>query len=251
VGVADKVDSPKKIPEYAVYNRFEVRWKSLYGRVKGMVLRPLVLLLHRVGISSDSTSFAGFLVALAFFVVFARLQDFTWAPWLLVLYIFADNLDGALADYSGAKESGPIVDNFFDLASLAVIVLALAEVGAAPYWLGVIFVGLYVGIIVGGFILNYNGVTSLLLRVRVIVFGGFFYLALTGGGWQALRYWMAAAVALQIPSFLSVVYAAARSWDRLEFPDLATRLSPNTRRYMVTSLVIVGVLIGLLAREAM
>ncbi len=251
MSVADKLERPKKIPEYAVYNRFEVRWKSLYGRVKGIVLRPLVLLLHRLGISSDSTSFAGFLVALSFYVAFARLQDFTWAPWLLVLYIFADNLDGALADYSGAKESGPIVDNYFDLASLAVIVLALAEAGAVPHWLGATFVLLYVGIIVGGFILNYNGVSSLLLRVRVVVFAGFFYLTLTGGAWPALRYWMSAAVALQIPSFLSVVYAASRSWDRLEMPAFSALLSPNTRRFMVTSLVVLGVLIGLVARESM
>ncbi|HXK60508.1 MAG TPA: CDP-alcohol phosphatidyltransferase family protein [Acidobacteriota bacterium] len=220
---------PERLPEFGVYSSFEVELKRKYTRWRGYLLRPLVSLLAWLGICPDWVSFSGWAVAFILYL----LSGFASVPvlgWVLLVYIFLDNLDGALAQVHPSNDFGQIVDNFFDLISLLLILLLVGELELVPSpWL-LAFWGAYVLILVGGFIANYNGLNALILRVRILVLVPFLLFALAGAPSSVVTYSLALGLVLQLVSLLSISFALARHRSQgLRIPRVFSPLSHGTR----------------------
>lgn len=235
----------EKLPEFGVYSSFEVELKKRYTYVRGWFLRPVVSALVLLRVHPDWVSFAGWLVAFAMYLSAGRVSDEALGG-LLILYILCDNLDGALAECHGKSDAGQIVDNFFDLVALAMILLTIWKLDWTPLpWL-LVFMSFYIVILVGGFLAKYNGLDVLILRVRILVFAAFFGVVFGGLAHSILLYALGLGLFLQLLSILSIYAQLAVNFRKLRRPRLFSRLPMTTLTLGVLALVaelIIGLLI--------
>jgi len=218
----------ERLPEFGVYSSFEVELKKKYTRWRSYLLWPLVSILARLRVHPDWVSFSGWVAALVLYLVGGTVSYVALA-WITIVYILLDNLDGALAETVGTNDFGQIVDNFFDLTSLWLILLLLAKLSLVPLsWLFV-FGASYALILTGGFLANFNALNVLILRVRILVLVPFLLVALAGVPDSILRYAVAFGLLLQLFSILSIFVALAINSRRMRYPRILSRVSSSTK----------------------
>jgi phosphatidylglycerophosphate synthase len=217
----------ERLPEFGVYSSFEVGLKRKYTKWRGYVLSPFVSILARLGIRPDWVSFSGWVAALVMYLI-GGTASYAVLGWITVLYVLLDNLDGALAEMVGKNDFGQIVDNFFDLTSLWLILLLLARLSLVPgSWLFVFSI-FYALILVGGFLANYNRLSVLILRVRILVIAPFLLVALAGLSDSILRYAVTLGLLLQLFSMLSIFGSLTINFRRVRFPRILSQASAST-----------------------
>ncbi len=217
----------ERLPEFGVYSSFEVGLKKKYTRWRGYLLSPLVSILAWFGVHPDWVSFSGWLAALVLYLLGGSASTAVLA-WITVLYILLDNLDGGLAERVGKNDFGQIVDNFFDLTSLWLILLLLARLSLVPSaWLFVFGI-FYALILTGGFLANFNGLNVLILRVRILVLVPFLLVAFANLPGSILRYTVALGLLLQLFSILSIFSSLVIHLRRVRIPRVLSRGSTST-----------------------
>ncbi len=227
----------ERLPEFGVYSSFEVQLKKKYTRWRGYLLWPLVSILARLGVHPDWVSFCGWVAALVVYLLGGSVSHAVLA-WIIIVYILLDNLDGALAEAVGKSDSGQIVDNFFDLTSLWLILLLLARLSLIPGpWLFV-FGTAYALILAGGFLANFNGLNVLILRVRILLIVPFLLVALGGLSDSVLKYAAALGLLLQLFSILSIFVSLAMHFQRVRLPGVLSRVSGSTRALGILALLV-------------
>ncbi|MFB3904275.1 MAG: hypothetical protein ACE15E_12565 [Acidobacteriota bacterium] len=218
----------ERLPEFGVYSSFEIELKKKYTRWRGYPFLPLVSVLAWLGIRPDWVSFSGWVAALVLSLLGGTVS-YSVLAWIMLAYILLDNLDGALAETVGKNDFGQIVDNFFDLASLWLILLLLARLSLVPTsWL-LVFGVAYALILAGGFLANFNGLNVLILRVRVLVLVPFLVMGFAGLSEAILRYAIALGLLLQLFSLLSISASLALHFSRIRIPSLLSRVPTGTR----------------------
>jgi len=227
----------ERLPEFGVYSSFEVELKRKYTRWRGYLLWPLVSLLAWMGVYPDWVSFSGWASALLFYLLGGHVSS-TALGVVLVVYILMDNLDGALAEVRGKSEFGQIVDNFFDLTSLLLILLLLCKLSVVPLLWVLVFQAAYTVILVGGFIANFNGLSVLILRVRILVVVPFLVVSFGGLSDSILRYALALGLFLQLLSVVSILFALGVHARGLRIPHVLSRVSLSTRALGFLALVV-------------
>ncbi|RPJ61808.1 MAG: hypothetical protein EHM23_05550 [Acidobacteria bacterium] len=227
----------ERLPEFGVYSSFEVELKKKYTKWRGYLLLPLVSILASLGIHPDWVSFSGWVTALVLYLL-GGTASYAVLGWITIVYILLDNLDGALAETVGKNDWGQIVDNFFDLTSLWLILLLLARLSLVPgSWLFVLGVA-YALILVGGFLANFNGLNVLILRVRILVLVPFLLVALAGFPDSILKYAVAFGLLLQLFSILSIFVSLAINLKRVRVPRILARMSGSTRAFGILALLV-------------
>jgi len=222
---------------FGVYDSFEVELKKKYTRWRGYLLLPFISLLASIRVHPDWVSFSGWLAALLLYLL-GGAASYSVLGWITLVYILLDNLDGALAETVGKSDFGQIVDNFFDLTSLWLILLLLARLSPIPgAWLFVFGVA-YAAILIGGFLANFNGLNVLILRVRILVLVPFLLVAFAGLDHSILRYAVAFGLLLQLLSILSIFVSLALHSRRLRFPRVLSRIPGSTRVMGVLALFV-------------
>ncbi len=164
-----------KEDNYSVYNDFEVTFKEHYNKIKNYFLFPIVYILFKFKVEANIISFIGFITAFFFFLQTTFQNSPNNLIYILFVYILFDNLDGSLAEKYGISVFGQLVDNFFDMKSLLIIVMGLAYLKDINILTGLIFVLLYWIIIYGSIVLRFNKIKIFVLRLRIFLFFGFVY----------------------------------------------------------------------------
>jgi len=227
----------ERLPEFGVYSSFEVELKKKYTKWRGYVFLPLVSILAALGIHPDWVSFSGWVAALVLYLL-GGITSCAVLGWITLVYILLDNLDGALAETVGKNDLGQIVDNFFDLTSLWLILLLLAKQSLVPgSWLFVFGVA-YTLILAGGFLANFNGLNVLILRVRILVLVPFLLVVLAGLPDSILRYAVAFGLLLQLFSILSIFVSLAINLQRVRVPRILAGMSGSTRALGILALLV-------------
>lgn len=230
----------ERLPEFGVYSSFEVELKKKFTKWRGYLLLPLVSILAWLGVHPDWVSFSGWVATLVLYLL-AGSVSYALLAWITVVYILLDNLDGALAETVGKTEFGQVVDNFFDLTSLWLILLLLARLSLVPSsWLFVFGV-FYALILAGGFLANFNRLNVLILRVRILVVVPFLLVAFAGLSGSILRYAVALGLLLQLLSILSIFSSLVIHLGRVRIPRILSGGSTST-----TVLGILALLVDLL-----
>ncbi len=227
----------ERLPEFGVYSSFEVELKKKYTKWRGHLLSPLVSILAWLGVHPDWVSFSGWVAALVLCLL-AGSASYAVLAWITVVYILLDNLDGALAESVGKNDFGQIVDNFFDLTSLWLILLLLARLSLVPSsWL-FMFGVFYALILAGGFLANFNGLNVLILRVRILVLVPFLLVAFASLSGSILRYAVALGLVLQLFSILSIFTSLVIHLPRVRIPRILSRGSTSTTVLGVLALLV-------------
>ncbi len=227
----------ERLPEFGVYSSFEVELKKKYTKWRGYLLWPVVSVLAWLGVHPDWVSFSGWVAALTLYLL-GGLVSHTVLGWVMVVYILLDNLDGALAGVVGKNDFGQIVDNFFDLTSLWLILLLLAGLSLVPMsWLFLFGVA-YALILIGGFLANFNGLSVLILRVRILVLVPFLLVSFAGLSESMLRYAVAFGLLLQLLSIFSIFASFAIHFRRVRYPRVFSRLPKSTKALGVVALLV-------------
>ncbi len=111
------------------YSELERRFLEPVRRVSAAIMRPVVLLLARLGVSPNAVSLSQVPLGLAIFFFIEPLPRLAFL--LMVLAILIDGLDGALARYTGrASAYGALVDQYADHTREILVVAGLAHAGA-------------------------------------------------------------------------------------------------------------------------
>lgn len=227
----------ERLPEFGVYSSFEVELKKKYTKWRRYLFLPFVSILAWAGIHPDWVSFSGWVAALVLYLLGGTVS-YTVLAIITLVYILLDNLDGALAETVGKNDFGQIVDNFFDLTSLWLILLLLARLSLVPLsWLFV-FGTAYALILVGGFVANFNGLNVLILRVRILVLVPFLLVTLAGVSDSIIRYAVALGLLLQLFSLLSIFISLAFHLARVRYPHVLSRVSSSTKALGVLALLV-------------
>ena len=227
----------ERLPEFGVYSSFEVDLKKKYTKWRSYLLWPFVSILAWLGVHPDWVSFSGWVAALVLYLSGGSASH-NVLGWITVAYILLDNLDGALAEAVGKSDFGQIVDNFFDLTSLWLILLLLAKLSLVPSaWLFVFGV-FYALILAGGFLANFNGLNVLILRVRILVVIPFLLVAFAGLTDSILRYAVTLGLLLQLFSFMSIVISLVMHSRRVRFPRILSRASTSTAALGILALLV-------------
>jgi phosphatidylglycerophosphate synthase len=106
--------------------------RRFLGPVRGAalaIMRPLVLILARTGITPNAVSLSQIPIGIVIF--FAIMPYPRWAFLLMVLAIVLDGVDGALARQTGrASRYGALIDQYADHVREILVVAGLAYAGA-------------------------------------------------------------------------------------------------------------------------
>ncbi len=101
--------------------------------------KPIAKILGAVGLKPDAISFLGLGVSALF--IYEIGHNITFAFWLMVIMLLADQLDGALARYQKTDgDRGKFVDVIVDTTTFALIVVGLTHAG----YIGAATAGLYI-----------------------------------------------------------------------------------------------------------
>jgi phosphatidylserine synthase len=116
-------------PHFDSYSSLERRFLAPVRRLGLGILRPIVLILARLGISPNAVSLSQVAIGFVIFVLIRPAPRLAFV--LMVLAIVIDGLDGALARHT-AKSSrfGALVDQYADHAREVLVVAGLAYWGA-------------------------------------------------------------------------------------------------------------------------
>ena len=106
---------------------------------RGTIVRPAVVFFSAIGISADLMSYIG--LGLVFLSVSFMSTQITTALVILLIALFADNLDGEIARYRGtASDKGKFTDVVVDNVTFTVFMLGLAYAGFVSGFLAAIVV---------------------------------------------------------------------------------------------------------------
>ncbi len=105
--------------------------EHLYVQARGWrsaIVRPAVVFFSAIGISADLMSYIG--LGLVFLSVSFMSTQVTTALVILLIALFADNLDGEIARYRGtASDKGKFTDVVVDNVTFTVFMLGMAYAG--------------------------------------------------------------------------------------------------------------------------
>jgi CDP-diacylglycerol--glycerol-3-phosphate 3-phosphatidyltransferase len=157
------------MPPADSYSSFERR---LLGPVRGValgLLRPLVILLARLGISPNAVSLSQIMLGLIVFFVIVPYPRTAFL--LMVLAIVLDGVDGALARYTGkASRYGALIDQYADHVREILVVAGLAYAGALNGAWAALYALAYTGCNLTLYICNAHGVPIPLAVKTAFVF---------------------------------------------------------------------------------
>jgi len=139
------------------YSSLERRFLGRGRRVGLALLRPLVLLLARLGVSPNAVSLSQ--VAIGVVIFFAITPYARLAFLLMVLAIVLDGVDGALARHTGrASRYGALIDQYADHVREILVVAGLAYAGALNGAWAALYALAYTGCNLTLLLCNTNGV---------------------------------------------------------------------------------------------
>lgn len=225
----------------SIYNEFEFKIKKRYNEFKLKILLPIVYILHKLKISPNFVSFIGFLFSFLFYLKLAIFKGYSNILIILLLYIFFDNLDGSLANYEKADEDvGTIIDSFFDLTSLFLILMGLSAIGKISYTDSLVFILLYWFIIFGGIIANFNNLKILILRLRIIIFTVFILNNLFERPIIDLNICMKYSILAQAFSAFTIMQAFIIHRKKIQIPKVLLKSFANIKIMAYIALLIVA-----------
>jgi phosphatidylglycerophosphate synthase len=181
------------------YSSLERRFlKPVRGVALG-IMRPLVLVLARLGVSPNQVSLSQIAIGVAIFFLITTHPRLSFV--LMVLAIVADGLDGALARYLGrSSRYGALIDQYADHVREILVVAGLAYAGALNGAWAAIYALAYTGSNITLLICNTNGVPIPVAIKTAFVFYPALFLYL----WFGLNY-LDPAVALIVVLMAGVV----------------------------------------------
>ena len=126
-----------KSPNYDAVSTFERQYLDAVETIKLRILRPIVHLLDRLGVSPNMISFSQ--IPLSVILVFILTSNSSAAGIFFIFVVLLDGVDGALAIYSKkGSRFGKMFDPFCDHVREAIIFAALGyHTTLSSFWLAV------------------------------------------------------------------------------------------------------------------
>jgi len=149
------------------YSAGEKKFMDFFGNFKFKLFLPLLKLLKKLNITANNITFLGMVFGiLAGIALF--FHYFLAGIILLLIHVFLDGVDGALASYSkSASLQGGIFDNLADLISLFFFTIGLLGVSLINPVLSVWFIFVYVLIVAFSLLRNnFKKPYKIMLRPR-------------------------------------------------------------------------------------
>ena len=116
-------------PSFDSYSSFERRFLAPGRRLSLAIMRPLVLILARLGVAPNAVSLSQIAIGVAIFFLITPYPRLAFI--LMALSLVVDGLDGALARHTGrATPFGALVDQYADHVREILVVAGLAYAGA-------------------------------------------------------------------------------------------------------------------------
>jgi len=141
-------------PNLDSYSNLERRFLAPYRQIIFTVVHPIVWVLARLGIRPNWVSISQVAVGVIILLVIGSQPRLAFVLFLLSLFI--DNLDGALARYTGRSSLyGALVDQMSDHARETLVIAALASTGGLSVVLATLYAFVYAAFNFILFLCNY------------------------------------------------------------------------------------------------
>jgi len=162
-------------PTNDCYSAGERGWMELGQRLRAQWLKPILMLLTRLGIRPDGITILSGLAGIAFAPIWLAEQR-GWAIFCLVLHVALDGLDGPCARFQKTDSPrGSFTDTFTDQIVVTAVTVAWM-IGLGTPWaigLGGVMIFLYTLVVAMSMVRNALAVPySWLIRPRFIMFAG-------------------------------------------------------------------------------
>lgn len=167
------MDDPGK-SKVTCYSEGEGSFMQKSQELRGTLLKPLLMLLDKLGITPNHLTLLSLLAGLAFCPVF--LWSSKPAAFVLLLaHVFLDGLDGPLARFIGkASSQGSFTDTAADQLVVAFSTTTLVYAHHAGVWPGALYVFFYTLVVTFAMVRNALAIPySWLVRPRFLVYAWF------------------------------------------------------------------------------
>lgn len=140
---------------HGVYSAGEMTFMKGFQKLKGIILRPFILLFSFFGISANMLSIASgatAVIALVISIVLKNPLVFVIGMWA---HLIIDGFDGEMARYTGSSNLfGCYIDVLFDLLGVIATSIFIVHYGYAMPTLVLVYTSFYTILIFQGFLLN-------------------------------------------------------------------------------------------------
>jgi phosphatidylglycerophosphate synthase len=158
-------------PSITCYSAEESGFMRRSQELRGQLLRPLLAVLAKLGVTPNHLTLLSLLAGLAFCPVFLWSSKIV-AFGLMLTHVVLDGLDGPLARYTQrASNRGSFTDTAADQVVVAFSTLTLIHAGHAGAWAGGLYLFFYSLVVVFALVRNAMAIPySWLVRPRFLVY---------------------------------------------------------------------------------